>query len=160
MFSFLIENGEPIIDHAYLFSGASIDVIEIGTGGADVFLAFTDHVASAEGMDVQTFKGSSPEETPNAMRFSTYDLVFIDGNHMENAVQSDFKGVYPFLSPVCIVAFHDLYIPIVRKNVDAILDMFPEFSICRWSGRHFRNPYGTAFIYRGFDVNGDFCAQF
>ena len=47
---FIIGNGcgYSTFVHAYLFSGASIDVIDIGFKGADVFLALTDHVASAD----------------------------------------------------------------------------------------------------------------
>jgi len=72
--------------------------------GADL----TRRVAERLGVDLRLTRGFSPRDLDQAMRFDSYDLVFIDGEHTNEQIVADFEGVAPRLSDRSAVYFHDI----------------------------------------------------
>jgi predicted O-methyltransferase YrrM len=64
---------------------------------------------------VTIFTGTSPEDTPAAIRpwtergQGTLDLAFIDGLHTDDAAAADFQGLSPYLRSGSVVLWHNVH---------------------------------------------------
>ncbi len=67
---------------------------------------------------IQTFDMDASELNPNDI-IEKPDLIFIDGEHTDAAVVSDFNAIRPLIKKPCIVAFHDCHI--VFRGISDIL---------------------------------------
>ena len=68
---------------------------------------------------IQTFDMDASELPPDAIEEHP-DLFFIDGEHTDPAVVSDFNAIRPLIDGPCIVAFHDCQF--VFRGISNILD--------------------------------------
>jgi hypothetical protein len=93
-----------------LFPNSSIDVIDNQSEGSSNALGnqITKELSKKYNLDINLTIGSSPVDTPRALRFKEYDFVFIDGLHTNEQVVLDFEAIEPYLSQNSICFFHDV----------------------------------------------------
>jgi len=67
--------------------------------------------------------GYSPQDTLNAIREGVkYDVVFIDGEHTNDAMKADYYGIKNYLSEKCIIFFHDIRIGNLHSGMKDIIE--------------------------------------
>lgn len=149
---------------AHIFSGAKIDVIDIGGGHLpeddsdktciQQAINLTSRILRREKLPGHIHVGPSPGETHLAVRPNVkYDLVFIDGDHSRNAVHHDFKAILPYLAPSCVVVFHDRHLNPVCAGVDDVrASVGNQFRFRQVVGASYHNFQLTGFLHRGFSA--------
>ncbi len=99
---------------------------------------------------IQTFDMDASELPPDAIS-KPPDLVFIDGEHTDAAVISDFNAVRPVIKGPCAVVFHDCHI--VFSGISDIITALES------SGTRFKAYTLPEFIFvielEGFDLHQD-----
>jgi predicted O-methyltransferase YrrM len=70
---------------------------------------------------VYLIRDTSPAGLKDKHPESGWDLVFIDGYHMEGAPMRDFRGIVPYLSRGATVILHDAWCHCVRDVVVAMM---------------------------------------
>ena len=157
---FIIGNGVGFSTFvlSYIFSGASVDVLDSG----DRFYRnlngqrLTRSVAAWAKRNVSLFNGFSPKDIHHAMRSKRqpYELVFIDGLHTDRQLFLDFEGIYPHLGEHSVVVLHDIMKYHMQQGVYTILCTFTDMRFAYYtSSRLYRRlslEIGTGFMYRGF----------
>lgn len=144
---------------AEIFKEAYIDVIDAEVEGEDNKLGseITRIIAQKYYPNVKLTIGLSPQDTPNAVspqimtQFGGYDLVFIDGLHTDEQIVKDFEGIFPFLSPRCIVAIHDVGLCKMYKGFRKIKEIATKNGFNGYISRVTWTQFGTALVSRGID---------
>lgn len=127
------------------------DILEIGThsGGTAWFLSVIGANVTAIDLDLShaikatgvTFvQADSREYVPP----STYDLVFIDGDHSYNAVKLDWERFRRFVRPHGAVAFHDIvqHPPEVPCDVHRLWqEIKPDYPTIEFISNHDDKPW-------------------
>ncbi len=111
-----------------IFKGAVVDAIDAEIEGKDNRRGseITRAIAQKHYPNVRLIIGFSPQDTPKAVhpdilkKLKGYDLVFIDGKHTNGQMVKDFVGLIPFLSPRCVVAFHDVGLYKMHQGFKAV----------------------------------------
>jgi predicted O-methyltransferase YrrM len=120
---------------AEIFPDAGIDVIDAGIEGTcnqlgnDVTLAISEEIYK----NVRLTIGTSPQDVPNAARFSAYDLIFIDGQHSNDAQRNDFIGLLPYADAQSVVYLHDVDMCSMQDSYRAIADIGARCGFCAYS---------------------------
>lgn len=99
--------------------------IELGLWKCDVFNRVCDYADELYGIDVDSKAGTLMKMINGKTNFfcgttvkfaeqfkntsKKIDFIFIDADHSERAVQTDFELFFPMLSDQGIIAFHDAY---------------------------------------------------
>jgi predicted O-methyltransferase YrrM len=92
----------------------------LGIPKSDLFSTFWSHIEKAglQGV-VQPCPGTS-EHWANLLRHTPIDMLFIDGDHSEEAVTKDLSLWIPMLKPGGILAMHDMFLPaFAEQHADA-----------------------------------------
>ena len=74
-------------------------------------IAFTNRVATEEGLSATAVKGVSPTDVAAIVReagLAPVDCVLIDGYHSPAQVEIDFDAIMPEAAPDCVYLFHDV----------------------------------------------------
>ena len=93
-------------------------------------------------------RGESPGDTPAAMRFAAYDLVFVDGLHTTPQLTADLLGIAPFLAPRFVAVLHDVLLHDLGLAVAFVGCHFPAWSY-RTANGSFPNYVGTGLFAGG-----------
>lgn len=99
--------------------------VELGLWKCDVFNRVTDYAVELYGVDVDPKAGTLIKMIGSRTNFfcgttvkfaeqfkktgKNIDFIFIDADHSESAVRTDFNLFFPMLSDQGIIAFHDAY---------------------------------------------------
>ncbi len=87
-------------------------------GLTEVMIEKLKAVCSEQIDKIQTFDMDASELNPDEVKEKP-DLFFIDGEHTDAAVVSDFNAIRPLIKKPCVVAFHDCQI--VFRGISDIL---------------------------------------
>lgn len=87
-----------------------------------VHQTFLGHIRKS-GVEAQTIcvRGFSPEVLPSCAPAGGWDLVFIDGDHLNGQPLRDVKGMLPFIRPGGVLVVHDIWMPDVRDALVYLL---------------------------------------
>jgi len=142
---------------AAVFPRAAIDVIDAEVWGSWVATgtSLTRKIVAEGDLDVQLVVGSSPLDTPAALRGRAYDLVFIDGKHTHRHMVDDFRGIRPYLAMWSLVILHDVALCGLQAGVAEILRTHSEMQLhyLEYRGVHFENRLGTGMLVTRGDVS-------
>ena len=95
---------------AALSPGCSVDAIDAEVEGSENGLGslITREIAHLYFPEVQLTKGFSPQDLDKACRSDAYDFIFIDGEHTNDQLVADFKGIIDRRSQPSVVYCHDV----------------------------------------------------
>lgn len=124
---FIIGNafGFSTIAFSQIFKNASIDVIDAEVEGTENKKGseITKKIADFNNLDINLTIGFSPKDTKSAMRFDSYDIVFIDGLHTNEQLILDFDSIKSFLNKNKFICFfHDIKLFKLETSFNYIKD--------------------------------------
>jgi predicted O-methyltransferase YrrM len=95
---------------AALSPGCSVDAIDAEVEGSENGLGslVTRQIANLHFSGVQLTKGFSPQDLDKACHANAYDFIFIDGEHTNDQLVADFKGIIDRRSRPGVVYCHDV----------------------------------------------------
>ena len=86
-------------------------------------IAFTNRVATEEGLPARVVEGRSPEDVSRILRdeaMTPVDFAFIDGYHSVAQVRLDFAAVRGAAAADCVYLFHDVATFALHSGIEAI----------------------------------------
>ena len=95
---------------ADLFPNAKIDALdaELEDNEPQLGSEITREIAKADFNRVNLTIGFSPEDLPKVANGKSYDFIFVDAMHTNEAVLKDYYGIQGMISENCIIYFHDV----------------------------------------------------
>ena len=144
---------------AALCSDCQIDAIDAEVEGSQNRLGseLTRRIADSLFPGVRLTVGFSPEDLPKACRFDRYDLIFIDGQHTDDQLVADFKGVRERRGKECVVYLHDVGIARMEKGWDYVKANLLERED-RAFDLHFTS-FGSTMVVRGCETLASFAGN-
>merc|ERR1712232_1117176 len=102
---FIIGNafGYSALVLAFIYPSAVIDTIDPNPRHNDLL----SNITVSQGLNMTFYAGESPKDLYRAMRMKKYDLIFIDGDHDDEAVEADFMGIHARASESAVIVLHD-----------------------------------------------------
>lgn len=95
---------------ADVFPNANIDAIdaELENNEPQLGSEITRKIAKSEFTNVNLTIGFSPEDLPKVANGKTYNFIFVDAMHTNEAILKDYYGIQNMISENCIIYFHDV----------------------------------------------------
>jgi hypothetical protein len=95
---------------ADLFPNAAVDTIdaELEDNEPQLGSEITRIIASNDFPNVKLTIGFSPEDLPKVANGKTYNFIFVDAMHTNEALVKDYLGLQNLVSDNCIIYFHDI----------------------------------------------------
>lgn len=131
-------------------SAGSVDIIDAELEG-DCNIAgswLTRKLVNVADLNVNLFRGKSPEDVLSAARSPRYNLAFIDGEHSGSQLVKDFEAVVPLLREAAFVVLHDVGWWGLHGAVEKLP---PDWHRHTVRGLAYKNLLGTVLLSRGVD---------
>lgn len=107
-----------------IFKDSSIDVIDAECEGINNRQGseITNRIIQKYDLDIKLTIGYSPHDVAKAVRYDSYDIVFIDGLHTNEQMFEDFKVMKPYLNKDKFICFfHDVGLCSMQSSMDKIV---------------------------------------
>ena len=95
---------------ADLFPNAKIDAVdaELEDNEPQLGSEITRKIAMSDFNNVTFTKGLSPDDLPKVANGKTYNFIFVDAMHTNDAVLKDYYGIQNMIDQNCVIYFHDV----------------------------------------------------
>ena len=118
---------------------AEPDGLYVGVDSATQFVIKREHSQTKKIIEADSLLDSTVNKVKEALGDREVDFLFIDGNHEEEAVRSDFKKYAPLVRSGGLIAFHDINTSINQEHCKGIKKLWGELKKIYPSAEEFIN---------------------